>query len=435
MESTFRVLRTNDSRELLLAIDVSKDSLAHRCYLPAADDAQGRRVVEDVDGTCKRRSGPMRKLLAQKLAQAKQAGLEHLRVICEPTGGYEESVLRMARQMGCLTSYVNGESVSKAKVIDHNDSGKSDPVDTRVILTVGAMGKVLTHRQLPAQYQQLRLLNRNYSSVARTIRSLKCEISSVIGRLFCDLSRKADAAYTKSGCALMRAYGYNPYRIAAAGRSRFERAMRRRHRGIQAQTLQQLWDDACSSVLHQMAPGEAALRQQHLEFLWQAYELHERQRQQLRLQMVVLYEQLVAQKEPLPQAHKRFLSAFCIARIVAETGPLSDFGDIRALIKYAGLNLCRRQSGRFEGHIKISHKGSCVLRAALGEAAFHLVSKNACFGAYYQRKKTQDKMKFAQALVAVMRKLLGAIWSMAIKHTEFDEQRLFTGQSVYRTAA
>lgn len=41
----------------------------------------------------------------------------------------------------------------------------------------------------------------------------------------------------------------------------------------------------------------------------------------------------------LPTAERSVITTFHLARIIAETGPLSDFSSLRKLIRYAGLNL------------------------------------------------------------------------------------------------
>ena len=80
-----------------------------------------------------------------KLRQYQQLAAEHglrgLRVICEPSGGYQDKLLRTARRLGHLTAYVNGEAVAKFRVVETNDSGKTDLKDP-------------THHQDPGADQQ-----------------------------------------------------------------------------------------------------------------------------------------------------------------------------------------------------------------------------------------------------------------------------------------
>jgi len=435
MESTFRIEQVNTQRELLLAIDVSKSSLVYRCEIPAAENGRGQRVVKCLSSSIARRSGPMQELFRSMHQIAREAGYECVRVLCESTGGFERPVLRMARRMGCLTSYVNGEGVNKLKVLDHNDHGKTDPIDTGVILTVGRLGKVLADRPLPPLYQQLRLLNRLLSSEELARVRARCELHYAVSQLFCDFSRKPAFFYSATGQALMEVYAFNPYRMVEAGQESLLREIGQKVRRPPRKILKELWADALSSSHHEMSPEEIALWERQVRYRWEDYQLHEKRRKQLAAEMVAIYEQLVAQNEPVPPAHKKFLGALSIARILAETGPLSDFPNPAALLKYAGLNLYRRQSGRFEGQVKTSHKGSVALRQALGIALYGQLRRTASFGTYYHRKKDVEKMCGTKAMTAVMRKALVIVWTLAVKRLAFDEQRLTQDESTYRKAA
>ncbi|MDL1980166.1 MAG: IS110 family transposase, partial [Deltaproteobacteria bacterium] len=79
---------------------------------------------------------------------AKEHGMSNLRIICEPTGQYQNSLLRTARRNGCLTCYVNAESVKKFRVVETNDTGKTDIKDPRVISTLARLDKVIKHRMI-----------------------------------------------------------------------------------------------------------------------------------------------------------------------------------------------------------------------------------------------------------------------------------------------
>jgi len=436
MKSTFRIERVNPEKELLVAVDVSKDHLSYRAEVPVEGSGRGDgRVVEQVWGRIRNRSRQTGRLFAAMRARGQEAGYEQLRVLCEPTGGYEQKVLRLARQQGLLTSYVNGESVHKAKVIDHNDTGKSDQLDPGVMLTLGRLGKVQTNRVLPPLYEQLRLLNRLYSAEDKAYVRTKCTLNYAIRRLFCDLSCKSKFYYSDAGGGLMQRYRFNPYRILRSGQKRFSNAIRRHSRSLATRTLQQLWDDAVSSNRHIMSSQEQAVWEQQVQYAWEEYLLHEKRREQLHGSMEQIYRQLLERNELVPRSRRGFISEFRIARILAETGPLSDFRNPQAIIKYAGLNLCQRQSGKWKGKIKISHKGNAQLRDALGEAAFGMVRSNRCYGPYYHRKTKQENMPGTRAMVAVARKLLLAFWTMGIKQVAFDQKRLLNSESQLRKAA
>jgi len=73
--------------------------------------------------------------------------------------------------------------------------------------------------------------------------------------LFCDFAFEKEFLYGTSGRTLIDKYRCNPYRIVRAGRTRFERATRRRSLRIWQPSLDRLWDATTSSARHQLSPA------------------------------------------------------------------------------------------------------------------------------------------------------------------------------------
>lgn len=136
----------------------------------------------------------------------------------------------------------------------------------------------------------------------------------------------------------------------------------------------------------------------------------------------------------LPRADPGFLTELRIARILGETGALTDYHSLEGLMKYAGLNLRERRSGQFVGQVRLSKKGRAPLRRVLGEAAFRLVKKTELYGPYYHAKKEKG-MPGTKILAAVERKLLGVFYTLGIKAVAFDPHRFATCESNFRKAA
>ena len=60
----------------------------------------------------------------------KNFGYKNIRIICEPSGGYQDKLMRTARNLKMFTCYVNPESVSKFRMVESNDTGKTDTFTT-----------------------------------------------------------------------------------------------------------------------------------------------------------------------------------------------------------------------------------------------------------------------------------------------------------------
>lgn len=103
------------------------------------------------------------------------------------------------------------------------------------------------------------------------------------------------------------------------------------------------------------------------------------------------------------------------ARLIAVLGDPSDFRDERALAAYVGVVPALRQSGKRQAsRAAATTIGNAALRTALYMPTLTAVRKNAWLKLFYERLVAAGKPK-KLALIAAMRKLLHAIYSVA-KH-------------------
>lgn len=103
------------------------------------------------------------------------------------------------------------------------------------------------------------------------------------------------------------------------------------------------------------------------------------------------------------------------ARIVAELGDPADYRDGAALAAYAGVVPALKQSGkRSPARAGLTPIGNARLRKALWMPTLTAVQKNPWLKAHYERLRARGKLPKV-ALVACMRKLLMAVYSVA-KH-------------------
>jgi transposase len=103
------------------------------------------------------------------------------------------------------------------------------------------------------------------------------------------------------------------------------------------------------------------------------------------------------------------------ARLIAVLGDPADFRDERALAAYVGVVPALRQSGkRTNARAGTGHFGNADLRRKLYMPTLTAVKRNAWLKVFYERLVAAGKPK-KLALIAAMRKLLHAIYSVA-KH-------------------
>ncbi|BCO08444.1 hypothetical protein GF1_08200 [Desulfolithobacter dissulfuricans] len=135
-----------------ISVDVHKDTL---CFFFEIDGAE-------FSDTCSNRTTIIEKRLITYRDIALEHGRKGLRIICEPTGQFQNKLMRTARRLGFFTNYVNAECVAKFRVVETNDNNKTDKKDPRVINTLGKLNKVIRFRMIGEKYLMLRKLHKIY---------------------------------------------------------------------------------------------------------------------------------------------------------------------------------------------------------------------------------------------------------------------------------
>ena len=393
---------------------------------------------KSIDGECRNESRDIRKTLGRIMNEASQYDYHEIRVICESTGVYHRRLLQLAGSLGMRTCLVHGEAVAKYRAIQFADHGKTDLRDPQATLTVARFGRLIKHRQFDRRYAQLRELHRLVLRCEARIKVAKCELHADLRNLFPDLRLDKAVLYGPTGRALLEAFGGNPHPIVAAGWRSFCDTIKARSKHTKEATLQSIWRAAQASVLGRdddVSPSVGEIQARGVRRLYWEISEFSRERQQLEEQMQSIYSELQSVDRRLPSPHRGVVSLRLLSRLVAETGPLEDFRSVAQLMRYAGLNLCERQSGKWRGRTKISRRGRSELRYVLNLMAIPLVRRQELFGEYYFQKKETDKMPGQKALTCVMRKLLKMVFGWYQSGRGFDRGRVFVMASRHGKAA
>ncbi len=130
-----------------------------------------------------------------------------------------------------------------------------------------------------------------------------------------------------------------------------------------------------------------------------------------------------AWKVPAAVALRELLGEVTSVVVVSEADPIQS-ANPRSYVKSVGLNLKERSSGRYHGQLRITKRGSGAVRRWLYMAVLRLVQNDAVVREWYQLKVKRDGGLKKKALIAVMRKLVLAIWHVA-RGAKFDASKLF----------
>lgn len=259
-------IKTLDSKitcenKLNLAFDVGKDKL----------DLYTEIENHSIQDSFNNQTLVMEQKLAEFRQIARDAGYDGIRVIAEPTGVYHNNLFRTTRKMKENTAIVNPESVHKFKVIESNDTGKTDAKDCSVIFLLAKYDKVLIDRNIQKEYNILRHLHTQYVDLEKVYVSTRCKIYNLLEELFPDYSMSIAFLYTKSGRQLVKRFNANPYKIVKNGFSYFYKRMKNFAPRIRKTTIEKLWQDAQISVHHQLDPCYILVLESHLKSLWEEF--------------------------------------------------------------------------------------------------------------------------------------------------------------------
>ncbi len=142
-------------------------------------------------------------------------------------------------------------------------------------------------------------------------------------------------------------------------------------------------------------------------------------RRQARYRVEALTQNIDCLKEMTPVIGK-----VTSAVLYLTLGNMEGYDNAGSVAKALGLNLKERSSGYQKGQLRITKRGSGSARMYLYMAVLRLVKSDTIIKAWYHKKIIRDGGLKMKALVAIMRKLAGALWHVG-KGAKFDASLLF----------
>jgi transposase len=139
----------------------------------------------------------------------------------------------------------------------------------------------------------------------------------------------------------------------------------------------------------------------------------------------------LAEQDPSLRLQATAVGATTASVLQATVGSPEKYHCAAAYCKAMGLNLKERSSGKHKGQVKITKRGPARARRWLYFAALRVLQRSPVRG-WFEAKKKRDKDHGQAAVIAVMRKLALALWSMAANKQPFDLARLFPGRSPHQ---
>lgn len=345
-----------------------------------------------------------------------------LRVAMEPSGTYGDALRQACHDARLAVWRVSPKAAHDYAEIFDGVPSQHDGKDAAVVAELAALGKasVWSYQDRPVWEQEL----------AYWVDWLEAQRQLLVlwtGRLEGLLARhwpEATRVLKVTRATLLQALAHygGPADLAADGQAEVRLAQWGGGH-LDPDKLRRLLEAARTSV--GVRQGEMEKRRLR-EYAAQAVEA-QRQTRRGRRELA----RLVRGHEVL-EAQARAVGSATAGVLWASVGDPREYECGEAYRKAMGLNLTEYSSGTHKGELRISKRGSPQARRWLYLAALRLVKRSGV-QQWYQTKKERDGGEAKRAVVAVMRKLVLALYQVGAKGARFEVERMFgAGQSAAR---
>lgn len=344
-------------------------------------------------------------------------GIEKVVLGLEPTAHYWQALAYWWEDHRGTVVLVNPMNTKRAKELDDNSPLKTDLKDAGVIAWLISEGKFLECRLPRGKYAVLRDLVRQRARCGSLEVRLVNQLRQTVDRIFPELD-EVFANFMSVSCRKFLLKYADPEIVTKLSSRRLSQELRRWSGGRYGlERAQQLIELATKSI--GIREGKTAVKAEIRRLVIQLNALREERK--------VIESEIHTCLKELPGARLLLtipgFGDWTVATILSRTGDLRNYKHPDQVLKLAGLNLYEISSGKHKGRIRITKRGSGLLRKILYMAAFKACRKTSVFHPYYERL-TQSGNTTTSASVSLMRKLLRISWAISNKQEPFDQAQL-----------
>jgi transposase len=352
----------------------------------------------------------------------------------EATGIYGENLLEFLKSKGYSVKLLNPFQTSRYREQITMKKVKNDDIDSLVIALLLKDGKFSSGYVTDDEYQSLRTLYRNRSSIQSDMKEVKRRILTQITVTFPEFESFINP-FTVSGLALLDKYPTaHHYKHSSVDR------IMKLFRHIQGNNFNQtkalvLLELSKKSIYSGKAKEARAIAIKSSIRLLKMYlselELIENEIHLLldspaktttvdeAGEEIEKADTLIANLKTIPGVAEK-----TIAALISECGDLTRFPTIPKFIGYLGLFPNENSSGNSKHIGHLSKRGSPLAKHALYMSAVSCLIHNTQLKQLYDTKRSEGKSK-KEALIAVSRKIATIIYSIFKYNVPYDPNRVF----------
>jgi transposase len=335
-------------------------------------------------------------------------------VAMEPTGTYGDALRQTLERAGLTVQRVSPKQASDYAEVFDGVPSQHDGKDAAVIAELAAQGKSWPWpMQTPNVVEQEMAYHVDWMDGQRRQMMQWCgRVEALVSRHWPEATRIVSLC---SGTLLSVLALYGGPRGLASAADALERVRRWGHGYLPPEKVQALVDSARQTAGVAMGPwDEERLRRMAQQI------------RQCRREISASHRRL----QELSRAHVAItamgevvgVATACVLWV--ELGDPSAYHCGAAYRKAMGLNLAERSSGKWEGKLKISKRGSSKARRWLYLAALRWVRQEPV-RSWYLRQKAARRGEGKPAVIGVMRKLALALYQVGGRGKKFDRHELY----------
>jgi transposase len=338
----------------------------------------------------------------------------HLIVAMEPTGTYGDALRQALERGGVTVQRVSPKQASDYAEVFDGVPSQHDGKDAAVIAELAAQGKCWPWpMQTPSAVEQEMAYHVDWMDGQRRQMMQWCgRVEALMSRHWPEATRIVSLC---SGTLLSILAKYGGPRGLAAAPDALERVRRWGHGYLAPEKVQALVDSARQTVGVAMGPWD----EERLRRIAQ-------QIRQCRREISASHRRL----QELSRDHAAITAMGAVVGVATacvlwvELGAPSAYHCGAAYRKAMGLNLAEHSSGKWEGKLKISKRGSSKARRWLYLAALRWVRQEPVRSWYLQQKAAR-RGEGKPAVIGVMRKLALALYQVGGRGKKFDRHELY----------
>lgn len=387
------------SKDLFVGIDSGKDK-HHVSLLNPSRVKKDLEIENDREGF---------EQLAEKLNTYRSKDYQ-VTVACESSGHYWENLGRYLKGKNFKVKLVNPFHTSRYKEIIDNSPQKDDKKDSQIIAQLLKEDYTL-HENLPqAPYGELRELTHLREDLLEDRSRVKNRLHKWLDRHFPEYPKLFSDLFGTTCLGLLREYkeatGFRDVPLEKLS-EKIHSLSRGQLGENRARTIKKR---AAETIGNTIAPKAARVKLNHLLSRINAL-----------LDKINQVEEMIENQLDKLEESKYLLSIPAVGEwgagvFLGEVGEPTRLPRARSVVKLAGMNLYKTQSGKSESPLSITKRGRSLLRKMAYQLAVASIGKNREFTNFYQRKRERGKAK-QSAWTALGAKILRVMYGV-VKNKE-----------------